>query len=94
MELTGGGDAVRKTWMQKFIGEGLAAFEIMLGHPAAGRFCHGNTPTMADLCLVPQLYNAARWEVDLEAMPRIVGIGKACEALDAFARAYPQPPAA
>jgi maleylacetoacetate isomerase len=78
--------------MQKFIGEGLAAFEVLLDHPATGRFCHGDTPTMADLCLVPQLYNARRWEVDLGAMPRTVAIGKACESLDAFARAYPREP--
>jgi maleylacetoacetate isomerase len=92
MELTGGGDAVRRAWMQKFIGEGLAAFEAMLDYPGTGRFCHGDTPTMADLCLVPQLYNAVRWEVDLSAMPRLVAIGKACEGMDAFARAYPREP--
>jgi maleylacetoacetate isomerase len=92
MELTGGGDAVRKAWMQKFIGEGLAAFELLLDHPASGRFCHGDTPTMADLCLAPQLYNALRWEVDLGAMPRTVAICKACESIDAFARAYPREP--
>jgi len=92
MELTGGGDAVRKAWMQKFIGEGFAALEILLDHPATGRFCHGDTPTMADLCLVPQLYNAVRWEVDLSAMPRIVAIGKACDSIEAFARAYPREP--
>lgn len=92
MELTGGGDAVRQAWMRKFIGEGLAAFEAMLDHPATGRFCHGDTPTMADLCLVPQLYNAERWGVDLSAMPRIRAIGKACEGIEAFARAYPREP--
>jgi maleylacetoacetate isomerase len=92
MELTGGGDAVRKAWMQKFIGEGMVAFEVMLDHPATGRFCHGDTPTVADLCLVPQLYNALRWEVDLTAMPKSTAIGKVCESIDAFARAYPREP--
>jgi maleylacetoacetate isomerase len=94
MELTGGGDAVRKAWMQKFIGEGLVAFEAMLDHAATGRFCHGDTPGMADLCLVPQLYNALRWEVDLTAMPKSTAIGRACEGIDAFARAYPREPGA
>ena len=60
--------------MRKFIGEGLAAFERMLDHPATGDFCHGDKPTMADLCLVPQVYNARRWDVDLSACPRATAI--------------------
>ncbi|OAP37704.1 maleylacetoacetate isomerase [Sinorhizobium glycinis] len=83
------GEAARRAWMQKFIGEGLAAFERMLDHPATGAFCHGEAPTMADICLVPQVYNARRWEVDLSACPRIVAIEARCAAIDAFARAHP-----
>ena len=74
MELTKGGDAVRSAWMKKFIGEGLAAFETLLDHPATGRFCHGDQPTMADLCLVPQLYNARRWQADIASLPRLNAI--------------------
>ena len=83
------GEAARREWMQKFIGEGLAAFERMLDRPATGEFCHGDRPTMADLCLVPQVYNARRWDVDLSACPRIVAIDRRCAAIDAFRRAHP-----
>ncbi len=46
----GDGEVARREWMQKFIGEGLSAFERMLDRPATGEFCHGDRPTMADLC--------------------------------------------
>lgn len=83
------GEAARRNWMRKFIGEGLAAFERLLDHPATGRFCHGDNPTMADFCLVPQVYNARRWEVDLAACPRLVAIDQHCAEIEAFARAHP-----
>ena len=82
-------DAARATWMRKFIGEGLAAFERLLDSPATGEFCHGDQPTMADLCLVPQLYNAHRWNVDLSACRRLTAIAERCETLPAFAAAHP-----
>jgi maleylacetoacetate isomerase len=90
MALTNGGDTVRSEWMQKFIGEGLAAFEGLLDHPATGRFCHGDRPTMADLCLVPQIYNARRWQVDITALDRVNAIADACAALPAFQDATPE----
>jgi maleylacetoacetate isomerase len=93
VELTGGGDAVRSAWMKKFIGEGLAAFEILLAHPLRGRFCHGDAPTMADLCLVPQVYNAKRWEVDISALKRVNAIVDRCNELPAFKAGYPVKPA-
>lgn len=83
------GEAARRNWMRKFIGEGLAAFERLLDHPATGRFCHGESPTMADFCLVPQVYNARRWDVDLSACPRLVAIDQNCAEIEAFARAHP-----
>lgn len=83
------GEAARDAWMQKFIGDGMAAFEKLLNHPATGKFCHGDTPGMADFCLVPQVYNARRWNVDLAAMPRVLEIAGRCEHLDAFAKAHP-----
>lgn len=82
-------DAARSAWMHKFIGEGLGAFERMLDAPETGEFCHGDQPTMADLCLVPQIYNARRWNVDLSACPRAAVIAGKCEQLPAFARAHP-----
>lgn len=90
MALTGGGDAVRSDWMKKFIGDGLAAVEKLLDHPATGRFCHGDRPTMADLCLVPQVYNAKRWETDIESFSRINAIVAECARLPAFEAAYPR----
>ncbi|MCA1368324.1 maleylacetoacetate isomerase [Bradyrhizobium sp. BRP14] len=83
------GEAARWAWMQKFIGEGFVALERMLDHPSTGAFCHGDSPTMADICLVPQVYNARRWEVDLSHCPRIVAIDQRCAEIDAFARAHP-----
>ncbi|WP_417711596.1 maleylacetoacetate isomerase [Roseibium aggregatum] len=86
-ELTGGGDAAKKAWMQRFIGKGLAAFETLLDDN--GPFCHGDTPTMADCCLMPQLYNANRWGVDVSGFPKILRAAAAAEALDAFKDAHP-----
>jgi maleylacetoacetate isomerase len=87
-------DAARSAWMRKFIGEGLAAFERLLDHPATGDFCHGDAASMADLCLVPQIYNARRWNVDLTACPRTVAIADRCAALPAFAATHPDQVAA
>jgi maleylacetoacetate isomerase len=89
LELTGGGDAVRSAWMQKWIGAGLEAFEQMLDHPDTGTFCHGAAPGLADICLIPQIYNAERWGADISGLKRIQAIRKACDALPAFARAHP-----
>ena len=70
---------------------GFAALERELAHsPATGSFCHGDTPTMADCCLVPQVYNARRFECDLAPYPTIAAIAARCEAVDAFARARPE----
>ncbi|WP_428426205.1 maleylacetoacetate isomerase [Pararhizobium sp.] len=82
-------EAARAAWMRKFIGEGLQAFERLLDNPATGDFCHGDTPSMADLCLVPQIYNARRWAVDLSACPKTVAIADRCTALPAFVAAHP-----
>jgi len=76
-------------WMHAHIGRGLAAFERMLGHASKGRFCHGDTPGMADICLVPQIYNADRWGVDLGSLPRIRAICGRLDALEAVRAAHP-----
>ncbi len=77
-------------WCQRWIGEGLAACEAMLAREGtSGRFCFGDEPTLADICLVPQVFSAARFKVDLGDMPRIREIHANCEALPAFADAHP-----
>jgi maleylpyruvate isomerase len=77
-----------KTWARSFIDEGLRSCVSML-EDDAGRFCFGNTPTLADLCLIPQLANARRFDVDLTAVPRLLDIEAACRQLEDFRRAEP-----
>lgn len=82
----GGTDA----WCQRWIGDGLAACEALLARAGRrGDFCFGTTPGIADICLVPQIYSAKRFGADLSAMPRLMEIFAACEALPAFADARP-----
>ena len=84
-------DAVRGEWSRHWIGEGFRALEAMLaGHASTGRFCHGEHPTIADACLVPQYYNAVRWKLPMDAFPTIRRIVEACQEQDAFRRAAPE----
>jgi len=76
-------------WMRRFIPPGLAAFERLLDHPATGKFCHGDTPTMADICLLPQIYNARRRGISIESLTILSGIAGRLEAIDAFRKAHP-----
>ena len=87
MTLTDKTDA-REEWMKHFITDGLRKLEAMIGN-GDGAFSFGDTPTMADLCLVPQVYNARRWGVDLTAFTRIVDIDARCAELPAFQAAHP-----
>jgi maleylacetoacetate isomerase len=85
------GDADNKAdWMRHFIDKGLRAVEALANHPRTGRFLHGDLPGLADCVLVPQIYNARRWGVDLAAMPRLAAIDAACMALTAFHAAAPE----
>ena len=78
-------------WARHWIAEGLAAFELLLaGDDRTGRFCQGDEPGLADLCLVPQLFSAGNFKLDLAPYPTIRRINEACLKLDAFARAHPQ----
>lgn len=74
-------------WARDVIGEGLDAFAALL--PCEGLYCFGEQVTLADLCLVPQLYNARRFGVDLR-WPRLLGVEAACLGLDSFIRAAPE----
>lgn len=81
----------RDLWVRRWIGEGFAALEqLLLESPSTGEFCEGDTPTLADCCLVPQVYNAHRFGVDLAPYPSIRRIHAACEALPAFDAARPE----
>src|SRR5438477_49203 len=71
-------------------GLGFDAIEAQLGSRPAGRFCFGDTPTLADVCLVPQVANAGRVKLDMSAWPHIRAINEACLALPAFDRARPE----
>ncbi|WP_049733189.1 maleylacetoacetate isomerase [Rhizobium ecuadorense] len=87
MTMTDKADA-REEWMQHFIADGLGKLEAMIDG-AGGAFSFGDQPTMADLCLVPQVYNARRWGVDITHLKRIVEIDARCAELPAFQAAHP-----
>ncbi len=78
----------RDDWYRHWIREGFDALEP-LAAARAGRFLFGDSPTVADLCLVPQMFNARRFEVPLEDYPTLVRADAAASALDAFAAAHP-----
>ncbi len=81
----------RDEWVRHWIREGLHAFEALLvDDPATGVFCEGDTPTIADCCLIPQVYNARRFGVDLASYPTIRRIEAECLALPAFDDARPE----
>ena len=78
-------------WYRHWVELGLAALEQMVVKvPDRVNFCFGNAPSLADLCLVPQLYNARRFACDLSVCPTLVQIDATCRALPAFADAAPE----
>lgn len=90
-EQHGADDAAKAAWNRHFIELGLRAVEARLARESAtGRFCHGDSPTLADCCLVPQLYNAVRWQCELTALPTLLRVRDMCLALEAFQRAMPE----
>ena len=75
-------------WYRHWIGEGLPALEALAAQ-SAGTFLYGNAPTGADICLVPQLYNARRYNVPLDDYPTLLRAEENANKLDAFAAAHP-----
>ncbi len=87
----GASEEVKDEWYRHWIELGLRALETQLaGDPATGEYCHGNAPTLADCCLVPQLANARRVNMALDAYPTLTRIEARCKALPAFAAAAPE----
>jgi maleylacetoacetate isomerase len=84
-----GGKATMEGWMDHFISLGFQGLEGMLAAGPESAFCYGDAPGLADLCLVPQVYNARRWAVDLAPFRRIAAIAARLEALPAVAGAHP-----
>lgn len=91
-------DAAKTAWYRHWVRNGLEAFERQLTLLARERaqaglppsvYCWGDTPTLADCCLVPQIFNAQRFDVNLDGLPQTMAIHAACMALPAFQRAQP-----
>jgi maleylacetoacetate isomerase len=76
-------------WYRYWIADGLAKLEAELGRPGTGQHCHGDAPSMADCCLVPQIFNAQRFACDLKPYPTVMRVFDACMRLEAFDRAQP-----
>lgn len=80
----------KNQWYRHWVETGLGAVEQMLiNSPHTGAFCFGDAPSLADICLVPQVYNARRFNSDLSGCPTVVRIADHCATLDAFAHAAP-----
>lgn len=83
-------DAQKQAWYRHWVTTGFDALEAQLARdPATGRFCHGDTPTLADCMLVPQMFNARRFDISLAPYPTLQRLDAACRELDAFVRAEP-----
>ncbi|MCK9514592.1 MAG: maleylacetoacetate isomerase [Ottowia sp.] len=78
----------KDAWYRHWVRLGLLSYEARLAEQPA-RFSHGEAPTLADCCLVPQIYNAQRFDCDLSGLPHVMRVFNACMALPAFAQAHP-----
>jgi maleylacetoacetate isomerase len=79
----------KNRWYRHWVETGLEAVERQLASPLTGRFCHGDTPTLADVTLVPQIFNAQRFECRLDHVPTVMRVFEACMALPAFDATQP-----
>ena len=81
-------EPAKNAWYRHWVGVGLQAYEAHLAEQP-GAFSHGDAPTLADCCLVPQIFNAQRFDCDLSGLPRTMAVFDACMKLPAFQRAQP-----
>ena len=81
-------DEAKNDWYRHWVRLGLASYEAHLAE-RPGTFSHGDTPTLPDCCLVPQIFNARRFDCDLSGLPLTLGVFDACMQLDAFRQAQP-----
>ncbi len=79
----------KTAWYRHWVRDGLVSFEKQLAQLPAGKFCYGDTPTLADCCLVPQIFNGKRFDCDFSSLPRTMAAFDACMQLDAFQKAQP-----
>jgi maleylacetoacetate isomerase len=84
------GAAELQAWRERWFGAGLAVLEQRLADRPASAFAFGDQPSLADICLVPQMYNCRRFNIDLSPFPRLVAVTAAAEAHPAFAAAAPE----
>ncbi len=83
-------DDQKSAWYRHWVALGLEALERQLARdPETGRFCHGDMPTMADCCLVPQIFNGQRFNTDFSGLPRTMAAFEACMKLEAFQKSQP-----
>lgn len=82
-------EEAKNTWYRHWVREGLEAFERQLAQGAVSTYCYGDTPTLADCCLVPQIFNGQRFKVNVDGLPRTMAAFDACMKLEAFQRAQP-----
>ncbi len=82
-------EQAKNTWYRHWVRDGLLAFERQLSRQPDSRYCWGDTPTLADCCLVPQIFNGRRFDCDFSELPRTMAAFDACMELAAFQRAQP-----
>lgn len=84
-------EAAKSAWLNRWLKDGLSACEGLLAQrDKATPFCYGEAPGLADICLVPQVFSAERFDVDISDLPRVREIYQRCSALEAFERAHPK----
>ena len=82
-------EEAKNTWYRHWVRDGLEAFERELAAGPVSRYCHGDSPSLADCCLVPQIFNGRRVNTNFDGLPRTMAAFEACMALPAFQKAQP-----